>query len=86
MITALSEGKCQLYASWCGISDTVDVLVSDIPLTMDLAPSDMDHVREFVNVYNMQGTMIKSGVAYRCWKDGLPRGIYIVGKKKKVVL
>lgn len=44
-----------------------------------------DDTEKIVNVYNLQGMQIKTGVAAKEALDGLTPGIYIVGDKKILV-
>jgi hypothetical protein len=46
---------------------------------------DVDNASDVVNVYNMQGMLLKRGVNINEATIGLSRGIYIVGNKKVVV-
>lgn len=38
-----------------------------------------------VDVYNMQGILLKRNVDASRWSDGLPKGIYVVGNEKKII-
>lgn len=46
---------------------------------------DVEPANDIVNVYNMQGVLLKRGVNVSEATNGLGRGVYIVGNKKVVV-
>ena len=54
-----------------------------IPTAIDKLGTDMN--KELVNVYNMQGQLIKLGVETTSATQGLRPGIYLVGKKKVII-
>ena len=55
------------------------------PVVTGINAIDGNAIDGKVNVYNMQGQMIKRGVEAGVAAQGLPAGIYLIGNKKVVV-
>lgn len=66
-------------ACWLSKMEYVPASTSEITgITFDTTP-------QIVNVYNLQGRLLKSGVSVENAKDGLAAGLYIIGNKKVLV-
>lgn len=70
----------------------VDIAVSRIELSDSAAPTSVnnlfanDKMPEFVNVYSIQGQLVRQKVAFAEALNGLPKGVYIVHNKKVAVV
>lgn len=81
MVTAMSEGVCQLVASMYGQTDTIMVHVHAAPKITGITSAERE-TEPFVDVYNLQGLKLKAHVKREKWSEGLPEGIYIIDRKK----
>lgn len=88
----LSDGTATLPAFSAYIASTLDqpsetlpMLIngkSDVPTGIEINIADA--ANELVNVYNLQGMLVKHAVSEENALEGLPKGIYII-KGKKIV-
>lgn len=61
---------------------TVDIVLYDVPASIESTEVGM---AGFVDVYSIDGRLIKASVEEKKATDGLDKGIYIIGKRKVLV-
>ena len=88
IVTGCQEGECDIAVTISTqdqgnvFSDVCHIVVDNVNAIVNITPSLADDI---VNVYNMQGQVIRRGVMRDTATHGLPQGIYVVGNKKVVV-